>query len=344
MRSLNRKLFSGLMIAAASFALALCVGVLWAHDTHDDDDDTGFLGVGLTEETEDPDGGARVTLVVEGSPADEAGIRKDDIIQHIDQRVIRGPNALVDSIRSKEPGDRVTITVLRDGRKEVFDVELGSRSDEVHVYAPRAFDGERWEKWGREMQERIEKEIGDPERWKRYGRAYAFGSWNRPRLGVQLVEVTPELRRHLGAEVDAGVLVAKVLEGMPAETSGILVGDLIVSADGEPIEHTRDLVRALRNAVGETIPVEVYRDGRLQSIDVALPDEEYDDLGYSSPGGRAWVVPRAPKAPLMVLPEIPTIELPSIPVVPLPDLPTIELPPPPAPPSPAFRFRDRSLV
>ena len=53
-------------------------------------------------------------------------------------------------------------------------------------------------------------------------------------LGVSLTETTPDLREHLGADKDRGVLVSKVLSGMPAEDAGIEVGDLITQVDLGP--------------------------------------------------------------------------------------------------------------
>jgi C-terminal processing protease CtpA/Prc len=99
-------------------------------------------------------------------------------------------------------------------------------------------------------------------------------SSHRPMLGVQLVEATPELREHMGSDSEAGVLVSKVLPDMPAEEAGVEVGDLIVGVDGENIEDAGDLISALRKKAGETIRVEVIRDGRPVSLDVFLPERE----------------------------------------------------------------------
>jgi S1-C subfamily serine protease len=112
-----------------------------------------------------------------------------------------------------------------------------------------------------------------------HGRRYHWvGTWGKPLLGVELVETTPELRRHLGGDDDAGVLVGKVLSGTAAEQAGLRVGDLIVSVDGEPIEDAGDLRRALRERRGEIFDVEVIRDGSPMSLTVEIPEaEERDD-------------------------------------------------------------------
>ena len=106
-------------------------------------------------------------------------------------------------------------------------------------------------------------------------------------LGVQLTGVTPELRRHLGGDEDTGVLVAKVLEGTPAEEAGILVGDMIVAVDGEPVEDAGDIRHALHGKSGETVEVEVIREGARQRVDIVLPEREERLRGprtyYASP-------------------------------------------------------------
>jgi S1-C subfamily serine protease len=87
--------------------------------------------------------------------------------------------------------------------------------------------------------------------------------------------MTPELRRHLGGDGDTGVLVARVIEGSPADRGGIAVGDLIVSVAGSSIEDAGDISRALEDQAGRTLELGVIRDGRLVSLQVRIA-ESYD--------------------------------------------------------------------
>lgn len=61
--------------------------------------------------------GAYVIDVVSGSPADEAGIKVDDIIVKIDDKKLDSDNALADIIASKKPGDKVNLDVWRNGQE-----------------------------------------------------------------------------------------------------------------------------------------------------------------------------------------------------------------------------------
>lgn len=84
---------------------------------------------------------------------------------------------------------------------------------------------------------------------------------SRGYLGVQLLDLTPELRRHFGAGPESGVLVSRVTPESPAEAAGVAVGDLITSVDGEPVRTTSQLViRVGDRREGDEIELEVVRD------------------------------------------------------------------------------------
>ena len=57
-----------------------------------------------------------------------------------------------------------------------------------------------------------------------------FDGW----IGVESIELPPALREHFGAPATAGVMVASVKAGGPAEAAGISVGDVVFEVDGEP--------------------------------------------------------------------------------------------------------------
>ena len=93
----------------------------------------------------------------------------------------------------------------------------------------------------------------------------------RPKLGVHVIETTPELRQKLGGDMDRGALVGKVLADSPAEKAGLAVGDLILSVNGRSVHNASGLVAALRDKGGETITLEVVRDHRTLHLETTLP-------------------------------------------------------------------------
>jgi len=240
-----------------------------------------FLGVELEEEIDHPEGGARITRVVDDSAAAAAGLEEGDIIVAFDGRTIRGPRALTNQMSDHEPGDDISITVLRDGRESTFDVELGERKgmsfaglgDDLSVFAPRA---------GLFGCEEDDENCSHSFSWSCEGDDcegfnFDFGNlFGRPMLGVQLSPITDELREHLGAGPGVGILVSKVVEGSAAEDAGISVGDLIVSVDGEDVAGAGDIREALEGKEGETFDVQVIRDGRSVTVDVTIPERDDD--------------------------------------------------------------------
>lgn len=85
-----------------------------------------FLGVGL-EDRRDGGQGVIVTDVEPGTPAEEVGVAEGDLIVAIDGSVTDGSSALIAAIRDKQPGDSVTVAIVRDSESIELDVVLTSR-------------------------------------------------------------------------------------------------------------------------------------------------------------------------------------------------------------------------
>jgi serine protease Do len=93
----------------------------------------------------------------------------------------------------------------------------------------------------------------------------------RPWLGIIGLSLTGEISRYYSLPVDHGVLVTKVVDGSPADYSGIVNGDIILRLDSAPIYHVEDLLKEIHlRKIGEKIRLAVFRRGREQSLDVHL--------------------------------------------------------------------------
>ncbi len=88
----------------------------------------GFLGVAL-ENRRDGGQGAIVTRVDEGTPAAEIGVVADDLIVAVDGAPTDGTTGLIAAIRDQQPGDSVTLTIIRDGEELNLAVTLTDRPD-----------------------------------------------------------------------------------------------------------------------------------------------------------------------------------------------------------------------
>ncbi|MFN8036337.1 MAG: PDZ domain-containing protein [Acidimicrobiia bacterium] len=86
-----------------------------------------YLGV-VTQAPSDGSG-AQVVRVANGSPADGAGLKADDVITKVDDTAISSPSDLVKAVTGHKVGDEVTITYTRGSDTKTLTVKLANRSD-----------------------------------------------------------------------------------------------------------------------------------------------------------------------------------------------------------------------
>ncbi|CAN5576182.1 trypsin-like peptidase domain-containing protein [soil metagenome] len=118
------------------------------------------------------------------------------------------------------------------------------------------------------------------------------GSVDYAYLGVSTQGLWPQLADELDLDVDTGALISDVVDGGPADDAGLkgsddqrtfqgaqidTGGDVIVAVDGIKLERDSDLAELIsRQRPGQTVKVEVIRDGKRQTLDVKLeprPDQ-----------------------------------------------------------------------
>jgi len=97
-----------------------------------------------------------------------------------------------------------------------------------------------------------------------------FGETRRGWLGVRIQNVDEDMAEALGLASADGALITDVPEG-PASEAGLKSGDVIMIFGGEPVEDTRELVRIVADTeAGSTIDVQVFRDGKIQTVPVEI--------------------------------------------------------------------------
>ncbi|MFE2250903.1 S1C family serine protease, partial [Streptomyces lavendulae] len=87
--------------------------------------DMQYRGDGARVDSKGEDG--KPSVVADG-PGARAGIRAGDVITKVDGVRVHGGDELIIKIRAHRPGDRLTLTVLRDGTERTLEVQLGSAS------------------------------------------------------------------------------------------------------------------------------------------------------------------------------------------------------------------------
>jgi serine protease Do len=183
--------------------------------------------------------GVLVREVEPASPAFQAGIKNGDLINKVDNRDVRDFDALLNALSQHKAGDKVNLQVLRDGKTQSFDVTLGQRQ------ARRA-----------------------EEQGARQPTAF---------LGVQAQELTPEMKKQLGINVDKGVLITSVMPGTPAANAGLRQGDVITSVNDQQIQDPQQLRDAIHQAgVGKEVGLKAMRGQNSMDFKARLEEAPVD--------------------------------------------------------------------
>ena len=111
-----------------------------------------------------------------------------------------------------------------------------------------------------------------------------FRETRRGWLGVRIQNVTEEIAAAFeGFGEPRGALVAAVLPDSPADRGGLQAGDIVLSFDGKQVDKMRALPRIVSDAeVGATVPVEVWRKGRVERLEVVVGRLEENDPASAS--------------------------------------------------------------
>jgi S1-C subfamily serine protease len=101
------------------------------------------------------------------------------------------------------------------------------------------------------------------------------GSIKRGYLGISSQPVRLPDTQRAGRDQEAGLLVVRVDNDTPAAQGGILLGDVLVTLDGQPVKDIDDLQSLLTgDRVGRPVPVEVIRGGALQTLQVTVGERK----------------------------------------------------------------------
>lgn len=106
------------------------------------------------------------------------------------------------------------------------------------------------------------------------------GKVSRGWLGVAIQEVTADLAESFGLSRPAGALISDVQDDSPAEKGGLQVSDVILRFDGKAVENSGDLPRLVGSVKpGSKVPVQVWRNGALKELTVAVGTMPEQDNG-----------------------------------------------------------------
>ena len=247
-----------------------------------------ILGISVgSQAPSDEREGVRVLDVLEGGPADAAGLREGDRIDRVNGRSLFEPledaeaearldlelsvpsQRLIALLAAIAPGEEVEIEYVRDGSRNTVTVTAernplrimsgvtgwpGARPLESLALGSRF--GDEWPELHDEARQHLLLSI-DPcfREWSTSARGSVFDG--RCVDGVDLVELNPDLAEYFGTQ--SGVLVTDVHE---ESTLGLRPGDVILSVDGREVtdlDHARRILDSYE--LGEDITFQIVRRG-----------------------------------------------------------------------------------
>jgi len=277
--------------------------------------------------------GVGVTRIVKDSPAEKAGLRKDDVILRIDNENITSVRKLNRIVSELAPDQSVKITVSRGGSEQDVTATIGKRSNSF-------FTGNDVFK----VQPRVWKWNGtEPRTFKFDGPPFKDGDLfdnnngdltlmlgNSRRIGVSTMALTRQLADYFGITGGKGVLVTSVTEDGPAAKAGVRAGDVITAVDGEAIDSPGDIARAINRKKDGDVTLTVIRNKAQQTIHVTPREGGFSGAMGQPQIGRRIVIPR------IEIPTMPDIEI-AMPQINIPSIPAINISMPPIRVSPRVR-------
>ncbi|HEY9195099.1 MAG TPA: Do family serine endopeptidase [Mucilaginibacter sp.] len=190
----------------------------------------GFVGVSFTELNPDVaqklnisnTTGLYVNDLVEGGGAEAAGIQKGDIIEKVEGVPVYESSDLQEHVGRLQPGDKINLTVLRDGKEKTFAVTLkadatpSTRTAAVSKSAEELFN----------------------------------------KLGASFQPLTQAQKAKF--RVNSGVLVTQVREGRVFDSFDIPVGSVITSINKSPINSVADIDKVITNLRNGNLVISGY--------------------------------------------------------------------------------------
>lgn len=213
-----------------------------------------MLGV-VTEET---DGGVKVTDITDESAAKKAGIKEGDIITKINDTKIDDPDKLSEVVRKHKPGEKVTVTLLRDKKEQKITAELGKwKGVGTFNYGPGQF----------KMDMPEYRELLTPKINQRMGMSQGLGqgwSWSggQPRLGLSVQDT----------DDGKGVKVLEVDEESNAAKAGLKENDIITHFNDKEVNSADEVAKLVKeNKDKTTIKLKINRNGKTENVEVKMP-------------------------------------------------------------------------
>ena len=242
--------------------------------------------------------GVGISKVSEDSPAEKAGLKKDDVVLRFNGDEVTSIRKLNRLISEVAPDHTARLTISRNGSEQELSVTIGQRKDFASAFAfPRDENSQK-------LLENLNRTPG----------AFALALGSSRRIGVSTNTLTKQLADYFGIAGGKGVLISNVTEDSPAAKAGLRAGDVITEVDGEKIDEVGNLSRAINRKSEGDVTLTIIRD--RSQLNIRVTPEKGEATPLFGPEFRIEGTPRVgqlmtiPSAPLM--PQIDKIVMPKI--------------------------------
>lgn len=195
----------------------------------------GYIGIGITDVTPDnskffnltSNQGAVITQVEADSPGGKAGLHIGDVITDVNGNKVTDAGELQVAVGQSQPGTSLKLTILRDGKQMTVPVTL-ENMDHASANA----------------------ESGS-------------ASQGKPRWGIGLQDLTPDLRQEMQAPADIhGAVITEVQPGSAADNASLQRGDIILEVNRHKVDSAAAVQEALKSvSPGQDVLLLVYSNG-----------------------------------------------------------------------------------
>jgi len=212
-------------------------------------DDANHAMLGVT--TEKADQGVEIQSITKESAAAKAGLKENDVITKIDDKKIENPDALSEAIKNHKPGDKVTVTYLRDKKEQKVTAEL-TKWKGMNVFSTTPGFKMDMGDMNLNAMPRLKGAMGQNWSWSGGG----------PKLGLSVQDT----------EDGKGVKVIEVDDESNAEKAGLKEDDIITEVDGKAVNGADEMAKIVKeNREKISMMMKVQRAGKTQNIEVKMP-------------------------------------------------------------------------
>ncbi len=219
----------------------------------------GYLGVRIQPMNEDladalglaANRGEFVQSVQPGEPADAAGLQAGDVVLTVDGKEVTPDQTLSWIVANIEPGRRINLEIVRDGRRRTLPVTVGRRPSEEQL-AAQVFNPDE------------QNPLDGPQATQ--------GGLIEQSLGFQVIPMTPQIAAQLGVRGEVtGLVVTAVDPNADAARKGINRGTILLSANGEALSSPQQLEAAINAAKSDGREAILFRVRVRGAPEISVP-------------------------------------------------------------------------